>query len=37
MNFMLYYFPSLYYIDISSFNTKLDEIDLLDYEAKNGI
>ena len=36
MELMLYHCPSLIYVDISSFNTKLDEIDLLDFEAQNG-
>ena len=36
MNLMFYHCPSLRYIDISSFYTKLDEIDLLDFEAQNG-
>ena len=33
---MLYDCPSLEYIDISSFSSPLDEIDLSDFLAENG-
>ena len=37
MNYMLYSCPSLNYIDVSNFTTSLDEIDLSDFQAENGI
>ena len=37
MDYMLYSCPSLQYIDISSFNSSLDEVDLSDFKAEKGV